>query len=254
MVEKLELAPILNKAYSIFVDGLYEASFYTGFNGQLRQLLESGQDIPDSVVPFKLGESKKSTIKMTFQEYGNRYAVLAGIISVENLLLTPLIMLRVLKQALKEGLVTVEHLNRIQIASKKNVKHKHVWDLLKNEDEQFQNSQLEPHFTSLRYARNCLAHRGGLVSDLDLNGKELFEIKWIDITLGVNGQPINRLPFQVNQGGNLEIIQKEKTVTYKEGQKINLSERDTHSILWTLLQFGESVNRQTANLVQSMLK
>jgi hypothetical protein len=105
---------------------------------------------------------------------------------------------------------------------------------------------------SINAARNCLAHRGGVVGRQDVRGvtDDGLVVSWRKIQIrvrGVNGERVIAEPARVEKGELVMMELSQTSRSFKLGQKIELSVSDYVGIATTLTVFGlqldDSINK-----------
>jgi hypothetical protein len=104
----------------------------------------------------------------------------------------------------------------------------------------------EPMFTSLQVARNCLAHRNGIVGPRDVNTVEgQFELRWRFSGLKIRGQfvDLNAVPegVRVEAGEAVQFGPVEKSRRFAVGSQLRLTRHELSEICFGFQIAAESV-------------
>ena len=97
---------------------------------------------------------------------------------------------------------------------------------------------------SMNAARNCLVHRGGLVTERDRNCPEGLEVKWVKGLIILKDKTGERevLPPVTMDGGDQLLLQQQLTSkTFGMGTDISFSSREFADIAWAVSVFGMRV-------------
>jgi hypothetical protein len=94
---------------------------------------------------------------------------------------------------------------------------------------------------SINQVRNCLVHRAGVVSKLDVDEDSTLKLRWLRLTTIVSdssGEREVELPVVVQPGGKAVLRSHPDIREYKLGEIIELDAVDFNNVAWTLLTFG----------------
>lgn len=108
---------------------------------------------------------------------------------------------------------------------------------------------LKEHFLSINKARNCIVHRGGRVTQLDINDNNQLTIKWRAIKIvhkeSEQGQEkVINSRTQVNKGELLSIKIEDTQRSFGYDSKIELSDTDLSDIASTMFFFARDFANQ----------
>lgn len=102
----------------------------------------------------------------------------------------------------------------------------------------------EHYVRGINRARNCLVHRQGVVSSLDVDSSGQFEVSWLRIQLfvqGAEGERVISLPYISPGGEQLFMRSVEASRTFRVGERIVFSYEEFAAIVWTLFLFGSDL-------------
>ncbi len=96
---------------------------------------------------------------------------------------------------------------------------------------------------TINIARNCLAHRGGVVTELDLNSDGRLEIRWSAlVALAMTGDTEVEIhpPHFVEAGTKIGISTRPKCKTFRAGQQLDFTALEFAQMCWTFFLFAQS--------------
>jgi len=83
--------------------------------------------------------------------------------------------------------------------------------------------EISPKLEQYRGLRNCIGHRLGHVSALDVpQGEEALTFRWIGLHLAVDGIKVAGAPFSVRAGQEVSLIKRTHTASWSEGDTVAL--------------------------------
>ena len=94
---------------------------------------------------------------------------------------------------------------------------------------------------SINAARNCLVHRGGLVSTLDARNGNHLQIEWRALVILITEDGVEKEiepPYLVKAGGQLGIATRHRTKLISVGQPIQVTAQEFTQMCWTLFLFS----------------
>ncbi len=100
---------------------------------------------------------------------------------------------------------------------------------------------------TINAVRNCLTHRGGVVSQLDVDASGNLTLEWSALVLlaRLNGQEQEvSLPYRADGGTEIGIATRPKTKSFEVGQSILVSAEEFTQLCWTLFQLAISSAHQ----------
>lgn len=95
-------------------------------------------------------------------------------------------------------------------------------------------------------ARNCLVHRGGIVSDRDLNDENSLKLRWRALKTFIHDEDGEReiLPgMKVEKKGFLVVRTVECEKRFLRGERVVFTVEEVSEILWSLFLFGNDLVR-----------
>lgn len=108
--------------------------------------------------------------------------------------------------------------------------------------------QYPEHLSSFWDARNCFAHRRGIVGVEDVAADGILRVKWLGIEMLFMGHDgAERLigvgfePFNTGAGGDVGIRLAERVREFRLGEKLALSPHDLNEICWSCLRASDQV-------------
>lgn len=144
-------------------------------------------------------------------------------------------------------LKTVQDLNQALPKIRKQALKMHIPNMLE---------KIEPHLTkpcsyksqilSINKARTCLVHRGGLVTEKDINDdtKKALKLEWVKLKLFYekNGEEIEILGETIINGGKedtqIKLRRENNTISFKQGSHIILNYKQFNEFIVTCSHFG----------------
>jgi hypothetical protein len=117
---------------------------------------------------------------------------------------------------------------------------------LKTEHNLILEDSLVEQVLSINFARNCLVHRNGIVTNHDLNSGDKLVVKWSRIAILIQSKDGEKEFLQgktvtVNTGEMIEIQNKDEFKQFALGQRIQFSPQEFADITWGLFRFGSNV-------------
>ncbi len=100
---------------------------------------------------------------------------------------------------------------------------------------------------SINNARNCLTHRGGIVSSVDVDATGQFTLEWSALVLltKINGQEQEiTLPYETKVETEVTIATRRKTKTFNVGQLISVTTEEFSQLCWTIYQLSVSCGQR----------
>jgi hypothetical protein len=145
----------------------------------------------------------------------------------------------------KDDIKTIDDVNEIIDLVTKKTKRLGLPNLF-NEIRQFLSEPLahEENILSINRIRNCLVHRNGYVTDIDLNGLPNDQLK-LDckkiklVKKNKDGEEEVLGPFKNDGKINISITDKQKT--FNKGDKLSFDFRDFNDIVFTFSLFGKDL-------------
>jgi hypothetical protein len=96
---------------------------------------------------------------------------------------------------------------------------------------------------TINMARNCLTHRGGIVSQLDVDATAKLTLEWSALILLANidgqEQEIN-LPYYAEAGTVIALSTRSRTKSFEIGQLVSLTAEEFTQVCWTLFRLAAS--------------
>jgi len=109
-------------------------------------------------------------------------------------------------------------------------------------------SDLRPSLTSdvltMNLARNCLVHRKGVVTQLDVNSPDGLRVTWLKPELLVTGKAGERvlvLPETVEEGETIAFKQSPVSRLFKLGERIEFTPQEFSEMSWTFHAFSSEL-------------
>ncbi|MDP3672921.1 MAG: hypothetical protein Q8R69_24935 [Telluria sp.] len=100
---------------------------------------------------------------------------------------------------------------------------------------------LQQQILSANVARNCLVHRGGIVSERDLNTETALEIGWTRMALMLedeDGQKELVIGRVIEKASSLLLQHQRRSKTFKLGERISFTTTEFVEICWTLFIYS----------------
>lgn len=94
---------------------------------------------------------------------------------------------------------------------------------------------------SINAARNCLVHRGGIVSTQDARDGDQLKIEWSALLILIMENGVEKEiepPYLVKAGSQLGIATRHRTKSIAVGQSITVTAKEFSQICWTLFLFA----------------
>lgn len=121
-------------------------------------------------------------------------------------------------------------------------------------------SKYDEYLVSINQARNCLAHRRGIVGKIDLDSYNEFNLKWLGIEFFITkldgSEVIVDIPInsgvRVKTNESIGIRFTERKKTFKQGDLIKLSPRDLAEICNTILIACKEISKSAMDYAQSL--
>ena len=104
--------------------------------------------------------------------------------------------------------------------------------------------KIKEQIVSINLARNCLAHREGIVAPRDTNADDTLSVHWegVDFIVVTEGKEVPfRAPMHVEHGGTLHIRTSDRKRKFAVGEKISFEETEFSEIAWTMANFAQAV-------------
>lgn len=210
------------------------------------------EPVPEDIININ------SEVKEKFAQYCKRYSVIAMVTACEvymqtMLLITKLTLLlrekrkisgkefELLKQDWRSQLYDLGGLSLLD----------KCFSLLSNRVEDIDNRK---YFADINKIRRCIVHRGGIVSEQDVDASGVLQITMLKPQLYVNDVMIDKLPVKVEEGGTLSFGVVEDTSTWKTGQSIELTIGHCQSVGWSLIVFCSEVHNKLGQGVLNIVK
>lgn len=144
-------------------------------------------------------------------------------------------------------LKTVQEFNQVLSEIRKEALKMHVPDMIE---------KIEPHLKkplsyknqilSINKARTCLVHRGGLVTEKDINdtAQRALKLDWVKLKMFYekDGEEIEIIGETIVDGGAqgapIKLKREDNTVSFKEGNRISLNYKQFNEFIVTCHHFG----------------
>lgn len=94
---------------------------------------------------------------------------------------------------------------------------------------------------SINAARNCLVHRGGLVSTLDTRNTDHLQIEWSALVVLITENEVEKEiepPYLVKAGGQLGVATRRRSKSIAVGQLLQVTAKEFTQMCWTLFVFA----------------
>jgi hypothetical protein len=120
----------------------------------------------------------------------------------------------------------------------------HKIGFLKDEYDPRLAPDLTEHLLSINRARNCLVHRRGIVSDLDVNSPDGLLVRWLKMELlieGPSGQRSVIPPARAEAGETVSLRQAETTKLFRVGERVAFDAQEFSELCWTFFRFGQQL-------------
>jgi hypothetical protein len=94
---------------------------------------------------------------------------------------------------------------------------------------------------SINAARNCLVHRGGVVTTQDTRGADQLVIEWSALVMLLIENGIEKEiepPYLVEAGGQIGVATRPRTKAFAVGQVVIVTAKEFSQICWTLFIFA----------------
>jgi len=114
-------------------------------------------------------------------------------------------------------------------------------DFLKKEYGLVLNDPLVQQVLSINGARNCLVHRGGMVTAQDTRGGDHLTIEWSALVILITEKGVEKEiepPYLVEAGGTLGVATRPRTKAIPIGQPLSVTAKEFSQICWTLFVFA----------------
>lgn len=115
----------------------------------------------------------------------------------------------------------------------------------------------ERHILNINRCRNCLVHRLGFVSEMDVDGGTDLRASWIalEATVGsTDGQRDIELPYRMEEGESMALIHRVREKAFRIGERIEFSAGEQIEICWTVYSFAAELANNVENHVQEALR
>jgi hypothetical protein len=103
---------------------------------------------------------------------------------------------------------------------------------------------------TINQARNCLVHRGGLVTDRDSNTPDGLVVKWEEVSLEIDtpsGRQSLNPPQYVAEGGNLVMNYERTSKLFTFGEAVTFSAQEFAEMCMTFVRFGNELCHQLSD-------
>jgi len=104
-------------------------------------------------------------------------------------------------------------------------------------------TDLVDQINTINIARNCLSHRGGVITTLDANVEGALQVRWTALVALVisNGKEIEiHPPHFVEAGASLAIGNRRKSKRLAIGQQVDFTSLEFAQMCWTFFLFAQS--------------
>lgn len=94
---------------------------------------------------------------------------------------------------------------------------------------------------SINAARNCLVHRGGVVTKHDTRGTDQFVIEWSALVILLIQDGVEKEiepPYLVEAGGQIRVATRPRTKSFAVGEVVIVTAKEFSQICWTLFIFA----------------
>ncbi len=105
-------------------------------------------------------------------------------------------------------------------------------------------SEVTEELLSINLARNCLAHRSGIVSDYDSNSEEGLMVRWRKMEIGAtgsNGERIITAMARVEAGESVFLRYAKAQKLFKKGESVTFTVDEFGELCMTLFFFGSQL-------------
>jgi hypothetical protein len=103
---------------------------------------------------------------------------------------------------------------------------------------------------TVNQARNCLVHRGGVVTDRDANGPDGLVVRWEKVSLELDapsGRKPLQLPQYVAEGGNLVMNFERTSKLFRFGETVSFTSQEFAEMCMTFVRFGTNLCHQLSD-------
>ena len=108
--------------------------------------------------------------------------------------------------------------------------------------------EVEPKFSeqvlSINISRNCLVHRGGVVTEKDINNNNALEVKWTKLMMVLqseDGEKELELGKMIGKNSDLCMRNQEELKAFSIGEQIVFTTGEFANISWSLFLFGNDL-------------
>lgn len=203
-------------------------------------------------------ETINSEVKEKFAQYCKRYSIIAMVTACEIYLQTILLIIELLISLKDKKKISFEELNLL-----KQEWRTQLWELgglslldkctslLDNMVEEINNRK---YFADINKMRRCIVHRGGIVSEQDVDDSGVLQITLLKPELFTDDVVIDKLPFKLEKGGTLKFRLVEDTLSWNIRQSIEPTIGHCQSIAYSLIMFCSEVNKKIGQSVINIIK
>jgi len=149
----------------------------------------------------------------------------------------------------EEGKLTGGHWNEIIVAGGRRFHSLGFPDKLDHLSKKHKltlNEILTSEVLSINATRNCMAHRGGVVSQKDVNCEDGLKIKWMKLTLVIqdeDGEKEVVPPFVAEKDSVLGVRNREEVKVFPLGSQVEFTVQEFSDICWCFFVFGDSLRQ-----------
>lgn len=231
----INLTSVLESNQSQFLKAYGEATAYAQLSWQISEAAKDIDNLPTLPVILSWqihdGQQVVDFARSRYRHISWYYTLMKICTAAEEYFLAPCMVFEWVRQS-KNGQISYQQLQNSQDGL--HATNEHYWRKFKRDCGI--KVELGPYMDSILKIRNCIAHRGGVVGqrDIDQQSKKL-DVKWLDYYVSFEGQEVTELPFHTKDGGTMTVNRREKALSLSLGQEIEFSLQDILSIHFNVL-------------------
>lgn len=230
----VSLDRFLKANHDQFVQAYGEATAYAQLSWQISEATREADTLPalPVIIGWQIHEGQQVVdfARSRYRQISWHHTLMKVCTAAEEYFLAPCMVFEWVRQS-KNGRISLQELQDTQ--EELLATNEHYWRKFKRECGV--EIELGLYMDSILRIRNCIAHRGGVVGQRDIDENTgRFDVKWLDFYAAFEGREVTELPFHTRDGGKLTVNWREKAISLFQGQRIEFSLQDILSIHFTV--------------------
>lgn len=250
----IDLTSILEANQSQFLRAYGEATAYAQLSWQLSEATKNIDKLPalPVVLSWQIHEGQQIAdfARSRYRHISWYYTLMKICTAAEEYFLAPCMVFEWARHS-ENGRILLKQLQNAQ--EELLTTNEHYWRKFKRDCGV--KVELGPYMDSILKLRNCIAHRGGVVGQRDIDRQsQKLDVKWLDSYVSFEGREITELPFHAKEDGTMTVKRREKIMSLPLGEEIEFSLQDILSIHFTVLDVVTEAHNASVKRLTEIFK